>query len=765
MRKINKVMSFALALSIMATVAAGTVVTGADYDKNDADVINTENSNETFDVVTDASAGIAINKTNFPDEYFREYITKEFDDDEDGYLSQDEINEATDIELGYWYNTDKITDLTGIGYLSSMTTLSLSAGFNCLIENIDLSKNTALKVFRCMACQKLTSPDLSKNTELVEFDCKQCEFGSIDVSHNTKLEKLDCSFNNLKKLDISANKALKWLSCKNYGGDFDEYYLTELDVRNNKELEYLEIQDSYTRGNHIESIDLSQNKKLKDVSLCYLGLKSLDLSQNTELEDLGCPGNGLTSLDVSKNTKLINLQCWSNNLTVLDVSKNTKLETLGCQSNQLTKLNFDSNVALRWIDCGDNELTTLDVSKLKALGELNCDSNDLSSLDVSKNKSLAGLTIAGNKRLSQLDLSCNPKLERLTLGERKQGFWGYDDENYNLGTNIKSIDLSKNPKLMSLTIKCCPIKSVDLSKNTMLTWLNIQYCPITSLDLSKCTQGDRPLNIAVSDNEYPIGLDDTFKLSELPGNFDPVRASDWSGAVYDSSTNTIGNFTSDKITYTYDCGNGKTAEFTLLRKENTIEDNVLTIGTDYQSIFEAVKKIELDLKKKAAYDKYTIVLNGDITENKAITLPEIPITIKANNAVTLTVPSITAKEDLVLYNITAKTTKGVASAVTAKKSLSAIGCTLGKVTVTGDATFELCELGAVAAKKNVTVTDSKLASLNASAKGTTAKLSGITVISGALTTAGNFVVTGSCTVGGKFTPKAGISIDGKFNVG
>lgn len=81
---------------------------------------------------------VSITSANFPDDVFREYISSHFDKDNNGSLSQAEIEEALYISV---YRKD-ITSLTGIEYFTSLVTLSCSDNH---LTHLDLSNNTALK--------------------------------------------------------------------------------------------------------------------------------------------------------------------------------------------------------------------------------------------------------------------------------------------------------------------------------------------------------------------------------------------------------------------------------------------------------------------------------------------------------------------------------------------------------------------------------------------------------------------------------------------
>ena len=65
-------------------------------------------------------------------------------------------------------------------------------------------------------------------------------------------------------------------------------------------------------------------------------------------------------------------------------------------------------------------------------------------------------------------------------------------------------------------------------------------------------------------NRYAItaASDRTFDLSNLPGNFDVSKASNWNGGSVSGNTLTVNSGVSI-VTYSYDCGNEKSAIFTL----------------------------------------------------------------------------------------------------------------------------------------------------------------------------------------------------------
>ena len=224
-------------------------------------------------------------------------------------------------------------------------------------------------------------------------------------------------------------------------------------------------------------------------------------------------------------TALTKLDCCWNQLTSLDVSKNTALEELDCGDNQLTSLDVSANTALKQLYCMNNPLTALDVSKNTSLTDLNCINTQRASLDVSKNTALTSLRCAQNQ-LASLDVSKNTALEDL-------------DFRWN---QLTSLDVSKNAALKDLDYRWNQLTSLDLSANPKLSF-------------SKCS---------TTDNTYRLTLDEsrTLDLTTLPGSFDVTKASYWSGGTVVGTVLTVDGG-AEQVTYSYDCGNGITAYFTL----------------------------------------------------------------------------------------------------------------------------------------------------------------------------------------------------------
>ncbi len=106
---------------------------------------------------------IAIDKANFPDEKFRNYVIENFDTDKNNILSSGEIAEAKEIKIA----EKEVKDLKGIEHFVMLTKLNCDTN---QIKTLDLSKNTALETLIC-GNNNLESLNLIKNTCLTYLFC------------------------------------------------------------------------------------------------------------------------------------------------------------------------------------------------------------------------------------------------------------------------------------------------------------------------------------------------------------------------------------------------------------------------------------------------------------------------------------------------------------------------------------------------------------------------------------------------------------------
>lgn len=256
-----------------------------------------------------------------------------------------------------------------------------------------------------------------------------------------------------------------------------------------------------------------------------------------ELVTLKCPDAHVRSLDVSKNLKLETLWCYWNNLEQLDVSKNKALKELLCGYNYLTTLNVSQNEALEWLSTNDmrSKLNSLDVSYNKALKHLECTKNGLTSLDVSSNEALERLVCDGNP-LTELDVSKNAKLTSLDCN--RCGL-----TSLKFGSAVSSMECDEN----QLTV-------LDISQNTKWTDLRCGDNKLTSLSFNENAVTSYA-SIYTGNNHYQIAVDadGIYDLSQLPGDFDVSKTSDWTHGERNGTKLKV-TPGSTKVTYNYNTG-------------------------------------------------------------------------------------------------------------------------------------------------------------------------------------------------------------------
>ena len=311
---------------------------------------------------------------------------------------------------------------------------------------------------------------------------------------------------------------------------------------------------------------------------------SLSAAERDAVTEINVQNARIKSLNgIQYFTQLVMLRCYNNQLTKLDVSKNIQLKYLGCYSNQLTELDVSKNIQLAVVVCWNNQLTKLDVSKNAKLMSLHCDNNQLKSLDVSKNAKLMSLH-CDNNQLTKLDVSKNAQLEIL-----------YCDNN-----QLTNMDVSKNVQLEIFHCGNNQLTNMDISKNT-------------KLQTFECM-----------DNEYEATLNSKNQLdvSTLPG-FQTSKVSNVKGGKLSGKLLTF-NSGSKKVTYTYNCGNNKTATFTIVAKR-------------------MVRKLTLNKTKATLNPVDTLTLKATVTPSNATNKA---VTWKSSNTKVATVSSsgkVTAK--------------------------------------------------------------------------------------------------------------------------
>ena len=223
--------------------------------------------------VLHADTGIEIDKSNFPDRHFRNFLQIMYDCNMDWCLDSNEIAKITSIGSEKRdYQIDDLYDVTsfqGIEYLTNLETFHL-AGID--VESLDLSKNTKLKDIELSSCTSLEHLKVGSGvTHLYLAGC--VNLFDMDLSQAYNLESMTLTpFGMVPK--ILTNKTLDLSACS--------------------KLSYL-----YVAWIPLTNIKFSSNITKLEVDVdCGTRIKYLDFSTCKSLTYLKIHGEDVTSIDL-----------------------------------------------------------------------------------------------------------------------------------------------------------------------------------------------------------------------------------------------------------------------------------------------------------------------------------------------------------------------------------------------------------------------------------------------------------------------------------
>ena len=249
------------------------------------------------------------------------------------------------------------------------------------------------------------------------------------------------------------------------------------------------------KARQIEVLDVSWSniKKVlgkRDPITSLMGIRYLRY-----VKDLNCSGQELKkTLNLEQNSRVEKLNCRANQLTGLWFHTGSSLRYLDCSVNQFTALNLSKNPELTELYCNGNQITALDLSANKKLQKINANCNNLTALDTRNLPELTYLDLQANFDLRSIDVSKNPKLEILNVAQGK----------------LTSLNVKSNRKLVELKVFCNQLTALDVRSNYMLKTLACYENQLTALDLSS--------NVSLEDlgvNDNPITELDLHPLSNL----------------------------------------------------------------------------------------------------------------------------------------------------------------------------------------------------------------------------------------------------------
>lgn len=281
--------------------------------------------------------------------------------------------------------------------------------------------------------------------------------------------------------------------------------------------------------NAISDIDLSSLSSLDRLDLSSNSLTSVNLSNLTGLTYLALGKNNLSEINLNSNKKLQQLKLEENALTALLLQGFTDLETLSVASNKLTQLAIDNCPALTSIDCSNNHLKDLDWKQdLNKLEELYAQNNTLTGLPFIEMPVLETLDLSGNT-LRWIDISFLPKLRNFkAIGTKASG----------------ALNLTRNPELYSVDVSNNAIETVQCNGLQNLFTIILTHNQIGQLSISDCPRLDE---VRCADNQLTnITIQGSPKLTGLDiadNNLDPCALD----ALYGTLPNRIEEYSSGRI--------------------------------------------------------------------------------------------------------------------------------------------------------------------------------------------------------------------------
>lgn len=299
--------------------------------------------------LTGARASVVINETNFPDENLR-FVASQYDADEDGTLSDDELAEITEINAGF------IMNLKGAEHFKNLDFLCLYYGSdeNPSITSINLSLFPKLYRFSLQDCSGVTSLDFSKNPLLTEFEMLRCpNVSSLKLPASVEQVGLDGA-KSLTALDVSQLPKLRQFFMINSG-------VTDLNFSANPVLSSIGITGVEDEKQVLNTVNLTNCDGLENIDIRYTTITTLTMKHLPIVRSLMMRYNDITSTTIEDCAEFNDITCNDNVLGTLCLKDNPLLGTINTEDNQLQVLIADNCPKLGRVQAFNNKLMWLDL--------------------------------------------------------------------------------------------------------------------------------------------------------------------------------------------------------------------------------------------------------------------------------------------------------------------------------------------------------------------------------------------------------------------
>ena len=501
---------------------------------------------------------MVINKTNFPDNNFREFVDKKITHKEKEKITDAELQAVTTMDV----SKKSIQNLKGIEYFTALTSLIC---YGNKLKELDVRALTNLETLECYDNSSMTSLIATGCTKLTTLKCNNCKLKTISLERCSNLQTLRCYKNNLRDDDMV--QFISKLPRKARITYLDLCYNNE-DADAGNKIMHAEVRAAKAKNWIIRKYDGSSWKK-------YTGIIAVDETTFPDANFLACVGqydtdsDGILSDDeVAKVTEMYVDSKGIQDMTGIECFEN--LTDLSCYKNQIQGEAADNLVSyLPTVEGGDlyffyselitgNYLTEAQLVAVKAKGWNVYQRNNSKWVDYVSNH-FTGIcidetTFPDNSFRAYVSDYCDPdgdgylsdeevaavkeindamikpigsfqgieyftQLEKLRIGN----FQGTSLDLLNLthltyiycdSEVITSLNVSGCSQLETLTCYGNKLSSIDVSGCTQLGTLNCQQTALTSLDVSDCKQVCR-LNIYNNPQLTSLKVSDLPLLKEL----------------------------------------------------------------------------------------------------------------------------------------------------------------------------------------------------------------------------------------------------------
>ena len=304
--------------------------------------------------LTGVRASVAINSTNFPDENFLWVVQNDWDTDDNGTLSDEEIAERTHAVL---YG---VTNFKGIEYFYHITDLLIS-GLNSdgnPMRNLDLTKFSKLERVEISDYPETTSLDFTKNTNLWSLLISNM-YGLTTVQIPASITYLHMYWNpKLSTVNLDA--------CRE---NLDELHMQDVAIKDVDVSNFKKLHRIYIEGNDAEniyklnSLNIAGCDELWSISIQYTDIETVTIKDLPAFMEATVSYNDIRKLTVENCPELLFLDCQDNKLPELHIKKCDKFWRIFANNNYMRTLIIDES-PLEEVEAADNLLMWLDLSKV-----------------------------------------------------------------------------------------------------------------------------------------------------------------------------------------------------------------------------------------------------------------------------------------------------------------------------------------------------------------------------------------------------------------